>query len=93
MFKDICEIVGLKHVNGTVTDKAVIKENIFYQNYKEMKKYMTRYTKLEEVQCSDFREIQNYMELKWVAKVQLAFRIRSKMVKNSKLNFKLCIEI
>ena len=49
---------------------------------------MARYTKLEDIQHEDFREVQKYMQFKSVAKFRLAFRIRSKMVKNIKLNFK-----
>ena len=41
MFKDICDILCLKQVNGIVTDKAGIEENIFCQNYKERKENMT----------------------------------------------------
>ena len=71
-----------------MSDKKAIEENIFYYNYKVMKEDMKRYTKLEDIQHEDFRDIQNYMKFKSVAKARLAFRIRSKMVKSIKLNFK-----
>ena len=53
-----------------------------------MKEDMESYTKLADIKHEDFREIQKYMEFKSVAKVRMAFRIRSKMVKTIKLNFK-----
>ena len=84
----ICEDVGLKHNHGRVKDKTDIEEYIFYHNYKEMKQELASYKKLEEIKNEDFREIQKYMEIKAIAKVRMAFRIRSKMVKKIKMNFK-----
>ena len=71
-----------------MSDKQSIEENMYYYNYKEMKKNLGRYTKLEDIKHEDFREIQKYMELKSVAKVRMAFRIRSKMAKTIKHTFK-----
>ena len=86
--KKICEDVGLKHDHGRVSDKHDIEECIFYHNYKEMKQELASYKKLEEIKDEDFREAQNYLEIKAVSKVRMAFRIRSKMLKKKKLNFK-----
>ena len=49
---------------------------------------MDRYDKLEDIKNEDMREIQPYMNMKSLEKVRMAFRIRSKMVKNIKLNYK-----
>jgi hypothetical protein len=84
----ICEELGLKNTHGVVKDKDEIEDSIFYHNYKKMKEEMKRYSKLEEVRNEDFRDIQRYFEMKSLAKVRVAFRIRSKMIQSIKMNYK-----
>ena len=84
----ICEEIGLKNTHGVVKDKDEIEDSVFYHNYKKMKEEMQRYSKLEEVRNEDFRDIQKYFEVKSLAKVRVAFRIRSKIIQTIKMNFK-----
>ena len=61
---------------------------VFYHNYKEMKADMERYRKLEDIKHEDFRTIQGYMQSKSLETTRMAYRIRCKMVKSIKMNFK-----
>ena len=49
---------------------------------------MESYGKLEDIKNHDFRKIQSYMEIKSIDKIRMAFRIRSKMLKEIKKNMK-----
>ena len=53
-----------------------------------MKEEMRKYEKLKDVVNGDFRKEQLYMEEKALDNARMAFRIRTKMVKNVKTNFK-----
>ena len=86
--EQICKAIGLANINEKEIDKKDIEKHIFYHNYKELKEDMDRYDKLEDIKNEDMREIQPYMNMKSLEKVRMAFRIRSKMVKNIKLNYK-----
>ena len=61
---------------------------MFFHNDKEMKEDINKCEKLEYVQHEVMRELPDYMMEKSVEKVRMAFRIRTKMVKNVKMNFK-----
>ena len=52
-----------------------------------MKEDMKKYEKLEKVKNEDLRKEQEYLSWKGMDRGRLAFRIRSKMVKNVKKNF------
>ena len=86
--KDICEMLGIKNINEQLESKDSIEDAIFYHNYLEMKLEINKYDKLEDVKNEDFREVPEYMNIKSLDKVRMAFRIRSKMVNNIKMNFK-----
>ena len=90
--KDICEKILISLISLNNSQESV-SENIYYHNYEVMKEEMGRYTKLADIKHEYFREIQKYMELKSVAKVRMALRIRSKMVKPSRSTSKISIEI
>ena len=61
---------------------------VAYADYKEMKADMEKYEKLAEVKNTDMRKEQEYMTEKAVDKARLAFRLRAKMTKCVKMNFK-----
>ena len=62
---------------------------IFYHNYAEMKEAMEKYRKLEEVKNGDFTKLPEYfVKEKSIERVRMAYRIRSKMVTDIKMNFK-----
>ena len=86
--KDICSKVGLDNINDKESTKEEIKEVVFYKNYIDMKADMERYKKLEDIKNEDFRYVQKYMENKSLDNVRMAYRIRCKMVKTIKENFK-----
>ena len=81
------EVIG-KAVGVKEGEKEEIEEAIFYSNQREMKEEMKKYEKLKEVKDEDFRKEQKYMSWKGMDKGRMAFRIRSKMVKNVKKNFR-----
>ena len=81
--KEIGKAVGVKE-----DDKAEIEEAIFYANQREMKEEMEKYEKLKKVKDEDFRKEQEYLSWMGMDRGRLAFRIRSKMVKNVKKNFR-----
>ena len=78
----------MKNAHGVVKDKEAIEDSVFYHNYKKMKEEMQRYSKLEEIRNEDSWDIQKYFEVKSLAKVRVAFRIRSKIIQTIKMNFK-----
>ena len=87
--RNICKQVGLEDLNVVMQDKDVIKEAVFYHNYKEMKEDMAKYRKLEDIRHEDFRYLPDYIvKEKSLEKVRLAYRIRTKMVNDVKANFK-----
>ena len=86
--KEICRNIGIDNINDTMVDKDTIEEAIFYHNYKEMKIDMQRYEKLEDEKDKDFTKLPCYMEGKGLEDIRLAFRIKSKMVRKIKMNYK-----
>ena len=69
--------------------KKEIHEAVFFHNYGEMKEDMERCRKLEEVKDGDFSKLPDYMiKEKSIDRVRMAYRIRSKMVNDIKMNFK-----
>ena len=85
---EICKKLGVQDVNETEMVKEELEESISMADYKEMKEDMERYEKLKDIKNGDFREVQDYMSEKSLDKGRMAFRIRTKMVKNVKMNFK-----
>ena len=53
-----------------------------------MKEEMSKYGKLKDVLNEDYRKEQVYMEEKAMDNARMAFRVRTKMVKKVKANFK-----
>ena len=86
--EEICQKIGLKNLNDEDSSKEEIKEAIFFRNYLDMKEDMEKYKKLEAIKNEDFREAQQYMEFKSIDQARMAYRIRCKMVKSIKDNFK-----
>ena len=84
----ICDEIGIADVNNEAVPTKVIKEAIFNHHYADMKKELEKSTKLESIKDEDFREPQSYMHEKSIENGRLAFRIRSKMVKDIPENFK-----
>ena len=68
--------------------KDTIDDAIFYHDYKELKCEINKYKKLEDVKDEAFRELPNYMYMKSLENMRMAFRIRSKFLNNFKINFK-----
>ena len=87
--KEVAEIgkkLGMS--DKRVMEKEEMEEAVFMYNYKEMKEDMIRYEKLKDVKDEDYRKEQDYMKEKALANSRMAFRIRTKMVKKVKMNFK-----
>ena len=61
---------------------------MFFHNYKEMKDDINKCEKLEDVKHEDMRELPEYIKEKGIEKSRMAFRVRTKMVKTIKMNFK-----
>ena len=80
-----CGVAGAKE---RVMEKDEIDEAVFYSSYKETKEEMDKYDKLKEIKHEDFRQEQDYMAEKAMDNARMAFRIRTKMVKTIKMNFK-----
>ena len=85
---EICRKLGLNDVSKKEVVKEELEESIIMANYKEMKEEMDKCSKLKDVKDGDFREVQKYMEWKGVQKGRMAFRIRARMTKKVKANFK-----
>ena len=83
--EDICENIGIKNINERL-NKENVEGAIFYHNYLEMKLDINKYDKLEDVKNEDFWNVPEYMNIKSLDKVRMAFRIRCKMVNNIKMN-------
>ena len=47
--------LGIDDINEKLVEKEVIKEAVFYHNYREMKEDINKYKKLEEIRHTDFR--------------------------------------
>ena len=79
-------------VLADISEKEVAKdrleEAIYYHSYKEMKMEISELEKLEYIKNDNFTELPEYMKEKSLEKARMAFRIRSKMVQNIKMNFK-----
>ena len=86
--EEICKAVGIADINKKSVTKEEVDEAIFYADQKEMKEEMAKYEKLKGVKDEDFRKEQEYLKEKGVGRARMAFRIRSRMVKKVKCNFK-----
>ena len=84
----ICQKLGLKDVSKEEVGKEELEESIYMANYREMKEEMEMCEKLKSVKDEDYREVQSYMDWKGIGKGRMAFRIRSRMMKKVKANFK-----
>ena len=85
---EVCKAVGLEDVSRKSVTKEEVDEAMFYQNQKEMKDEMEKYEKLKEIKNEDFRMEQKYMMEKGIERGRMAFRIRTRMVKKVKMNYK-----
>ena len=86
---EICKEVGLENINEMTINKKEIQDAVFYHNYGEIKEEMEKYRKLEEVKHGDFTKLPEYMiKEKSIERVRMAYRIRSRMVNDIKMNFK-----
>ena len=86
--EEICKKCGVPDMNKEMMDKDQIEEAVFYSSYKETKEEMNKYEKLKDIKNEDFRVEQEYLKEKAMDTARMAFRIRTKMVKNIKMNFK-----
>ena len=84
----ICQEIGIPDMNKYNIKKIQIKEAIFYSHYESMKEEISRSSKLEDIKDEDFRKIQPYFLDKSIENTGIAFRIRTKLIKNIPGNFK-----
>ena len=84
----ICKEVGLENVYKKEVVREELEEAMFYANQKMIKEEMLKYEKLKSVKDGDFRTEQEYMEEKGVERARTAFRIRTRMLKKVKMNYK-----
>jgi len=85
---ELCKILCVPDINTRLLEKEEVEDAVFNHHYKEMKEEMETYSKLKEVKQEDYRKEQEYMKEKAVDRARMAFKIRTKMVKNVKGNFK-----
>ena len=85
---EICKEVGINNINENEVTKEEIEEAIYYHDYKEMKMEVSSYKKLDEIKNDDFTDLPEYMNDKSLENARMAFRIKSGMVNNIKMNFK-----
>ena len=85
---DVCKVVGLEDMSRRSVSKEEVDEAIFFANQKELKEEMNKYEKLKDIKNEDFRKEQKYMEEKGIERGRMAFRVRTKMVKKVKMNYK-----
>ena len=85
---EIGKACGVKDLDRKVMTKEEIEEAVFYSSYKETKDEMEKYDKVKDIKDEDFRQEQGYMKEKAMDNARMAFRIRTKMVKSIKMNFK-----
>ena len=78
--EDICESIGIRNINEQLENKENVEKAIFYHNYLEMKLDINKYDKLEDVKNEDLWKVPEYMNIKSLDKVKMAFSIRCKMV-------------
>ena len=86
--EQICKEIGVENMNENVVEKQELKIAVELHGYKEMKAIMENSKKLTNVKNEDFTKTQSYMEYKSVEQARQAFRVRSKMIKSVKMNFK-----
>ena len=86
--EQICKEIGIRDVNTEMVRKEELEEAVAYADYKEMKEEMNKYDKLKQVKDADMRKEQDYMHEKAVDKARKAFRLRTKMTKCVKMNYK-----
>ena len=86
--EQICKEIGVENVNYNVIGKEEMKTAVEIHCYKEMKESMENSKKLTNIKNEDFTKPQSYMEYKSVEQARQAFRVRSKMIKSVKMNFK-----
>ena len=84
----ICDEVKIDDVNFNKVKKEDIKEAIFMNHYKDMKKEMEKYSKLEDIKNEDYRSEKEYMKQKSIEDIRRQFRIRTKLVTIFKDNFR-----
>ena len=85
---EVCKAVGLEDVSRKSVSKEEVDEAIFFKNQKELKDEMDKYEKLKDIKDEDYRMEQEYMKEKGIERGRMAFRIRTRMVKNVKMNYK-----
>ena len=86
--EDICNTIGIANINEKEVTKEELEDAIFFHNYREMKEDINKYKKLEDVKHEDMRELPEYMMEKSLETSRMAFRVRTKMVKSIKMNYK-----
>ena len=86
--EQICREIGVENVNEKVVSRQELKTAVEWHNIKEAKEDMEKLKKLAGVRNQDFRKPQEYMKERSVEKARQAFRVRSKMIKSVKMNFK-----
>ena len=84
----ICDEVKLENVNFNKVKKEDIKEAIFMNHYKDLKKELEKYSKLEDIKHEDYRTEKEYMKQKSIEDIRRQFRIRTKLVTTFKDNFR-----
>ena len=88
--EQICREIGVENVNEKVVSRQELKTAVEWHNIKEAKEDMEKLKKMAGVRNQDFRKPQEYMKERSVEKARQAFRVRSKMIKSVKMNFKIC---
>ena len=85
---EICAEIKVEDVNHNMVKKEEIKDAIFINHYKDLKKEMDKSSKMESIKHEDFRNEKDYMKEKSVDKIREQFRIRTQLMKTFKDNFR-----
>ena len=86
--EQICREIGVENVNEKVVSKEELKTAVEWHNIKETRDDMEKCKKLAGIRNQDLRKPQEYMREKSVENARQAFRVRSKMIRSVKMNFK-----
>ena len=76
--RDICKTLGLPDICSEEVTKSEIQEAVFYDHYKELKKEVASYEKLQDIKNDDFRTAQDYMKNNCLEYCRMAFRLRTR---------------
>ena len=74
----ICQEIGLQDICRKDISKKNIQEAVFFNHYRELKKEVASFEKLDDIKHEDIRTAQPYMKENCLEFCLMAFRLRTK---------------